>query len=123
MTTPTLLRRPGRLDGLGVLLSGLCAVHCLAGVVIVVGLGLSGGVLLAPEIHRIGLALAAVVAALAIGLGARRHRRAGPLLVAGAGLACMAAALAAGHGVAEAVLTVCGVALVAVGHLLNLRRA
>ncbi len=123
MATPTLLRRPGRLDGLGVLLSGLCAVHCIAGIVIVVGLGLGGGVLLAPEIHRVGLALAAVVAALAIGLGARRQRRTAPLLVAGAGLACMASALAVGHGVAEAVLTVCGVALVAIGHLLNLRTA
>ena len=110
-----------RLDGLGVLLSGLCAIHCIAGIVIVAGLGLGGGLLLAPEIHRIGLALASIVAALAIGLGALRHRRAGPLLVALAGLASMGAALLVGHGVEEAVLTVLGVVLVAIGHLLNLR--
>lgn len=110
-----------RLDGLGVLLSGLCAVHCIAGIIVVAGLGLGGGLLLAPEIHRVGLALAAIVAAAAIGLGALRHRRPGPLLVALCGLGCMAAALAVGHGVEEAVLTVAGVTLVAVGHLLNLR--
>lgn len=110
-----------RLDALGVLLSGLCAAHCIIGVVVVAGLGLSGGFLLAPEIHRIGLVLATIVAAAAIGLGMRRHRRKAPLLVAGVGLAFMATAIAVGHGPAEAVLTVAGVALVATGHLLNLR--
>jgi hypothetical protein len=114
-------RTQARLDGLGVVLSGLCAVHCIAGIVVVAGLGLGGGLLLAPEIHRIGLVLAALVAAAAIGIGALRHRRPGPLLVALCGLGCMAAALSVGHGVEEAVLTVAGVTLVAAGHLLNLR--
>ena len=82
---------------------------------------MGGGLLLAPEIHRVGLVLAALVAAGAIGLGVLRHRRPAPLLVALGGLGCMAAALAVGHGVEEAVLTVAGVTLVAVGHLLNLR--
>jgi hypothetical protein len=118
-STPSPLRL--RLDGLGVLLSGLCAVHCVVGIFAVAGLGLGGELLLAPEIHSAGLALAAIVAALAIGLGALRHRRAGPLLVALAGLGCMGAALLVGHGVEEAVLTVVGVVLVAAGHLLNLR--
>ena len=77
--------------------------------------------LLAPEIHRVGLALAAIIAALAIGLGALRHRRRTPLIVALGGLGCMGAALVVGHGLEEAVLTVVGVALVAAGHLLNLR--
>lgn len=112
-----------RLDGLGLLLSGLCAVHCIAGIVVVAGLGLGGGLLLAPEIHRVGLVLATLVAAAAIGLGALRHRRPTPLLVAVSGLGCMAAALSVGHGVEEAVLTVAGVTLVAAGHLLNLRPA
>jgi len=114
-------RMRARIDGLGVVLSGLCALHCIAGIVVVAGLGLGGGLLLAPEIHRVGLALAAIIAAVAIGLGALRHRRTTPLLVALCGLGCMAAALAVGHGVEEAVLTVAGVTLVAAGHLLNLR--
>jgi len=117
----TSLPMRARLDGLGVFLSGLCAVHCIGGIIAVAGLGLGGGLLLAPEIHRVGLVLAAIVAAVAIGLGALRHRRAVPLLVALAGLACMGAALLVGHGVEEAVLTVFGVVLVAIGHLLNLR--
>ena len=35
-----------RLDGFGVFLSGLCAVHCLLGLVLVPLIGLGGGVLL-----------------------------------------------------------------------------
>ena len=114
-------RSSGRLDRLGVLLSGLCAVHCIVGIIAVAGLGAGSGLLLAPDIHRVGLLLATLIAAAAIGVGALRHRRPAPLLVAFAGLACMSGALAIGHGAEEAVLTVVGVALVAAGHLLNLR--
>ena len=32
----------GRLDRFGVLLSGLCMLHCLAGLLLVAGLGLGG---------------------------------------------------------------------------------
>jgi hypothetical protein len=112
-----------RLDGAGVVLSGLCAVHCLLGLVLVSVLGLGGEVLLSPAIHRVGLALAVLIGALTLGLGALRHGRAGPLLVGGAGLALMATAVAVGHGPAEAGLTICGVALVAIAHIRNLRHA
>lgn len=112
-----------RLDGLGMVLSGLCAVHCLLGLVLVSVLGLGGGVLLAPEIHEIGLALAIGVGVLTLGLGALRHGRTGPLLIGGAGITLMGAALLAGHGPAEAVLTIAGVALVAFAHIRNLRHA
>lgn len=37
-----------RLDRVGVLLSGLCMLHCIAGIVLVAGLGLGGEVLLSP---------------------------------------------------------------------------
>lgn len=103
------------------ILSGLCLVHCVAGLVIVAGLGLGGTFLLHPAIHRVGLLLAVLVAGAAIGLGALRHRRRTPLVVAVAGLLFMTGALVVGHGFEEAVLTVIGVSLVAVGHLLNLR--
>ena len=116
------LERPRRLDRLGVLLSFLCAVHCVTGILIVAVLGLGGGLLLHPAIHKVGLGIATIIAGVAIGVGALHHRRAAPLLVAVTGLCFMGAALAAGHGIEEMVLTVVGVVLVAAGHLLNLRR-
>ena len=111
----------GRLDRAGVVLSSLCAVHCVLGIVIVAGLGLGGGLLLDPMIHRIGLLLATLIAGVAIGLGALQHRRVVPFVVAMMGLSFMGGGLAVEHGVEEAVLTVIGVSLVALGHLLNVR--
>lgn len=118
-TSPT----RSRLDRAGILLSGLCAIHCLASIVVVSALGLGGQWLLAPEIHRWGLALACVIAGVAIGWGALRHRQRTPFVVAMTGLTFMGGALAAPHGVEEAVLTIIGVALVSLGHILNLRHA
>ncbi|WP_199504202.1 MerC domain-containing protein [Qipengyuania sp. YIM B01966] len=112
-----------RLDRVGMVLSGLCAVHCLLTILVVSSLGLGGGLLLNPAIHKIGLALALIVAAVAIGIGALRHRRRAPFVTAMTGLSFMGGALAVGHGVEEAVLTVIGVALVSLAHVLNLRHA
>ncbi|WP_234027192.1 MerC domain-containing protein [Erythrobacter sp. KY5] len=112
-----------RLDQLGIGLAGLCALHCLATIVVVSVLGIGGHFLLAPEIHRVGLAIALVVAAVAIGWGALRHRRAAPFVIAMMGLTFMGGALAMPHGDGEIVLTMIGVALVALGHLLNIRSA
>ena len=116
---PITLRQ--RFDQFGIGLAGLCALHCLATIFIVSGLGIGGHFLLAPEIHEIGLALAVFVAALAIGWGAWRHRRPAPLLIALIGLGFMASALFVGHGTQEAVLNIIGVAIVSVGHIMNLR--
>jgi len=112
----------GRLDRVGMLLSSLCAIHCVLGIVVVAGLGLGGGLLLDPAIHRIGLLLATLVAGIAIGIGAIQHRRAAPFVVAMTGLTFMGGGLAVEHGVEEAVLTIIGVTLVAAGHVLNLRK-
>lgn len=112
-----------RLDRLGIGLSALCAIHCLASIVIVSGLGLGGEFFLAPEIHRVGLVIATLVAAVAIGWGALRHRMAAPFVIAMTGLTFMGGALAAPHGYKEAILTIIGVALVSLGHILNLRHA
>lgn len=112
-----------RLDRAGILLSGLCALHCLAGLLLVTALGLGGELLLAPEIHRIGLGLAIAVGLVTIGLGTLRHGRMVPLFVAAVGLSLMGGALAVGHGPMEAVLTIAGVAIVAIAHLMNLRHA
>lgn len=111
-----------RIDRAGVVLSALCAVHCLASVVLVSALGIGGQFLLAPAIHEVGLVLAMIIAAVAIGAGALRHRRAAPFVTAMTGLSFMGAALAVDHGIEEAVLTIIGVALVSAGHILNLRR-
>jgi len=119
--SPPLIR--SRLDRAGLLLSGLCALHCVLGIAIVAGLGLGGSLWLDPAIHRAGLALATVIAGVAIGVGALRHRRALPFVVAMIGLSFMGGALAVGHGIEEAVLTIIGVTLVGAGHLLNLRGA
>lgn len=112
-----------RFDRLGIVLSGLCAAHCVIGLALVAALGVGGGILLHPAIHRVGLVLATVIAAVAIGLGALRNRRPLPFVVAMTGISFMGGALAVDHGMEEAVLTIIGVALVAGGHFLNLRRA
>jgi hypothetical protein len=112
-----------RLDSAGMVLSGLCALHCVLGIVLVSVLGLGGGVLLDPAIHEIGLALAIGVGVLTLGLGVLRHGQLGPLLTGAGGIALMGLALTVGHGLPEAVLTIAGVALVAIAHIRNLRHA
>lgn len=117
----TTLRR--RLDQIGIGLAGLCAVHCLATLVVVSALGLGGHFLLEENIHRVGLLLALVVAAVAIGWGLWRHRRMLPFAIATTGIAFMAWALVVPHGTDEFVLTLLGVTLVSLAHWLNLRSA
>ena len=111
----------GSVDRAGITLSALCAVHCLATIALVSALGIGGELLGDPIIHEVGLALAMVIAAVAIGLGALRHRRAAPFVTAMTGLSFMGGALAVPHGYEEAVLTIIGVGLVSLGHILNLR--
>lgn len=120
---PTFAAIRHRFDRLGLLLSCMCAAHCVISILVVAALGVSGGLLLDPAIHRFGLLLATVIAAVAIAGGALRHRRAAPFVVAMTGLSFMGGGLAVDHGIEEAVLTVIGVTLVAAGHVLNLRAA
>ena len=110
-----------RIDRVGIVLSGLCAVHCVATLVLVAMLGLGGGFLLNPALHRIGLALAILVGGIALGLGVTRHGRREPLAIGSVGLSLMTVALITGHGPAEAALTIAGVSLVALAHWRNVR--
>jgi hypothetical protein len=110
-----------RFDGAGLVISGLCLLHCIVSIVLVSALGLGSQFMLAPEIHKYGLVLALIVASIAIGWGALSHRRAAPFVVAMTGLAFMGGALAMPHDYREMVLTVIGVSLVGIGHLLNLK--
>lgn len=102
-------------------LSGLCFMHCVASVVVVTIVASAGGLLLHPMIHEVGLALATALALLGLGRGLIVHRRKWPAAVGLAGIGAMAAALTVPHGLAEMMLTVAGVALVATGHGLNRR--
>jgi hypothetical protein len=114
------LRR--RLDQIGIGLAGLCALHCLATLAVISALGVGGHFFLFDEnIHRIGLALALAVAGVAIGWGLLRHGKLVPFGIALAGLALMAIALLVPHGTNELLLTLAGVALVSLAHLLNIR--
>lgn len=113
------LRR--QLDKTGIFVSALCAVHCVATIVLVSGLGIGGQFFLAEAFHKIALMVALVIAAVAIGWGALLHRRREPFVVAMMGLTFMGGALASPHGTQEAVLTIIGVGLVSLGHILNLR--
>jgi hypothetical protein len=89
--------------------------------VLVAGLGIGGSVLLDPAIHRVGLVLAMLVVGVAIGAGALRHRRPAPFVIAMMGLTFMGGAMAAPRESEEAVLTIIGVSLVALAHVLNVR--
>ncbi|HET9630486.1 MAG TPA: MerC domain-containing protein [Novosphingobium sp.] len=112
-----------RLDGVGVALSAACAVHCVAGLVLVTFLGLGGGALLSPSVHRVGLALAVAIGVVTLGISAFRHGRLGAAAIGGCGLVLMAVGLVVSHGPAEALVTIPGVALVAFAHIRNLRHA
>lgn len=109
------------LDRVAIGLSALCAVHCVVTVILLGALSSLGHFFADPIIHEVGLALAIIVGALALGAGMRRHRSLAPMVIGGVGLLVMGAALFVPHGAGESALTVIGVALVAVAHLLNMR--
>ncbi|MXP10811.1 MerC domain-containing protein [Pseudoblastomonas halimionae] len=115
---PSPLRK--RLDRAGIALSVLCAVHC---VFVLLMAGVFGGLLLSPAFHQIGLVAAVALGVVAFGIGLARKGSVDVLVLAGVGIALMAAALGVGHGPLEAVLTIAGVALLAGAHWINLRRA
>jgi hypothetical protein len=100
-------------------LSGLCLVHCLATAVLLALVSAAGGALGAPIIHEVGLTLAIVLAAVSLGRGVAEHGFMMPSAVGGLGLGVMAGALTLPHDGGEALFTVVGVAILALGHRLN----
>ena len=108
-----------RLDRIAMGVSGLCLVHCLATAVFLALVSAAGGVLGAPVIHEIGLSLAMVLAAIALGRGVFEHGFMMPSAVGGLGLGVMAGALGMPHDGTEALFTIVGVMIVALGHRLN----
>lgn len=113
--------RTALIDRLGIGLSGLCLVHCLASTVLVALLASAGGMLGSPHLHEVGLVVAIPLGALALGRGIVEHGFMMPSSVGGLGLGVMAGALTLPHGGAEVLATLVGVGLLALGHDLNRR--
>jgi hypothetical protein len=108
-----------RIDRFAIGLSGLCLVHCLGTSVLLALVASAGGVLGAEWIHEIGLVLAMLMGALALGRGIVEHGYMMPSSVGALGLGVMAGALTLPHDGSEALFTVVGVAILALGHRLN----
>ena len=100
-------------------LSGLCLAHCLGTAVLLAVLSSAGSWLGNPLIHEVGLSLAMAMGALALGQGIVNHGYMMPSAVGGLGLGVMAGALTLPHDGGEALYTVIGVAILALGHRLN----
>jgi hypothetical protein len=109
----------GRLDRIAMGVSGLCLVHCLATAVFLGLLSAAGGILGAPIIHEVGLTLAMFLGSIALGKGILDHGFMMPSAIGGLGLGVMAGALTLPHDGTEAVFTVAGVMILALGHRLN----
>ena len=110
----------GGLDRLAMGLSGLCAVHCVATAVLLGLLASAGGVLGQPIIHEVGLTLAMILGAIALGRGIREHGFLLPCMVGFAGLGIMGYAMTLHESGFEPPVTIVGVAVLALGHRLNM---
>jgi hypothetical protein len=102
-------------------LSGLCAVHCVATVVLLGLVASAGGLLGKPIIHEVGLTLAMIIGAIALGRGVREHGFLLPSAVGAVGLAAMAYAMTLHESGFEPAFTILGVAILAIGHRLNIK--
>ena len=107
------------LDRLAIGLSGFCLVHCLATAVLLAMVSAAGGLLGAPIVHELGLGLAMIVGAFALGRGIVEHGFMMPSAVGSMGLGVMAGALSLPHDGSEALYTMVGVGILALGHQLN----
>lgn len=107
------------LDRLAIGLSGLCLVHCLGTAVLLAMLSAGGGLLGSPLIHEVGLGLAMILGAVALGRGVVEHGFMMPSAVGSIGLGVMAGALSLPHDGTESLYTVIGVGILALGHQLN----
>ena len=113
----------GRLDRVAIGLSGLCLVHCLATAVLLALVSAAGSFLGAHIIHEIGLTLAMLLGGVALGRGIYEHGFMMPSAVGGLGLGVMGGALTLPHDGSEALFTVAGVMILALGHRLNVMAA
>lgn len=109
-----------RLDRLGMGLSGFCLVHCVVTTVLVATLASAGGLLGSPIVHEVGLWIAMVIGAYALGRGIFEHGYMMPSAVGGFGLGIMTGAAEMPHTGSDSVIyTMLGVGILALGHRLN----
>jgi hypothetical protein len=113
-----------RLDKLAIGLSVLCLVHCLALPMALLLAPALGTVVLGTEspVHWVLLGLALPVSGYALWHGYRHHGQRNALLVGAVGLSIML--IAVSHLISsrlETLLTVVGVALLLIAHVLNIR--
>lgn len=116
---PQLALPLNRLDRIAIGLSGLCVVHCLVTALLLGLLASAGGLVGAPWVHEAGLTVAMLLGAIALGRGIVDHGFMMPGAVGGLGLGVMAGALGMNHDGTEAMFTIAGVAILALGHQLN----
>ena len=112
-------RNSTTLDRMGIMLSTLCLVHCVATAALVAIVASAGGLLGAEWMHEAGLGLAIILGAFALGRGISEHGYMMPSAIGGLGLGVMGGALALPHGGSEIFATMLGVGILALGHRLN----
>lgn len=113
--------RSGAIDRVGIALSGLCVVHCVASAVWVAMLASAGGILLDPIVHEVGLMLALMLGIFGLGRGVVEHGFMMPAAIGSLGLGVMTGALTLGHEGGGTLYAVVGVLILALGHDLNRR--
>lgn len=111
----------GRVDRLAIALSGMCVAHCFVTAVVLGVLASAGGIFASPIFHEVGLVLAILLGAVALGHGALVHGFMMPAAIGSLGLGIMAGAMTMDHGLQESAYTLLGVAILALGHDLNHR--
>ncbi len=116
-------RRAVMLDRAGITLSALCVAHCLTSAIVVTALASFGGVLFSHWVHEVGLTIAIILGAVALGQGVWRHGYIAPFGVGCFGLGMMAGALSLHEAsqATELAATLAGVMVLALGHDLNAR--
>lgn len=117
----------GLLDKTGIGLSTACMLHCTAlPLLVVLSPSLLGNLFDHASFHQWLLLLILPTAIIAFAIGWRRHRNVNTLVAGILGIALLLLAAFVGHDVlnelGEKLVTSAGGVLLAVGHLLNLRK-
>lgn len=114
------------LDSSAVVISAVCAIHCLALPLLLVLFPLLGATVMADEaFHALLLWFILPTSVIAVALARLNHRDTTVLLLVGSGLAILVAAAIWAHDYApawvDAAMSVTGGAILAVGHIRNFR--